>query len=307
MVRRGGRVWRGGLLALCALLSACASESSQPGQAAPGTSPSPTRSIRTYSPIPQPDLGPPAGRLVADLRQSSRDAALGRFQVWIGNGLARPVDPSAIDYRDPRFRTGIPAERLRAIPADSERGYPLAQPARPVCGSRGAGRVTVTYAGRTTRIPVEDEADVVARYVESRCFQLALGEAATLAFDAQVEVDRPGRDGVATITLLATPSGRPGHRILVETVSGTPVLTPDGQPVWTPRLLVRSEDAPVRIELPVVPARCDPHAFMESGGATAFRVKLRLDGKPGELLVRMPAAGASRVLDYARDACGLGQ
>ena len=57
------------------------------------------------------------------------------------------------------------------------------------------------------------------------------------------------------------------------------------------------------------PARCDEHVFMESGGATAFRVKLHLDtgdgkAEEGELIVRMSPAGASNAIGFARDSCG---
>ena len=53
------------------------------------------------------------------------------------------------------------------------------------------------------------------------------------------------------------------------------------------------------------PARCDDHVFMESGGATAFLVDLHLDGRPGQLLLRMSPAGASAAIAFARDSCGL--
>ena len=36
----------------------------------------------------------------------------------------------------------------------------------------------MTFDGRRVRIPVEDEADVVARYVASRCLELAVSKVA---------------------------------------------------------------------------------------------------------------------------------
>jgi hypothetical protein len=278
--------------------------------AAPGADPTgpAAPSVSTLSPLPMPEIGPPEGELVADLRQSSRDAALGRFQVWIGNGLPRDVDPTSIRYDDPRFRAAIPGERLRLNPAGSERGYPLALPPRPDCAAprRAHGTVTMRFGGRTEQLRVEDEADVVARYVATRCFELALARVATLSFADEVATDSPGEGSVGTLVLVATPSGRPGGELVVETVSGTPLLTPPGEPVWRPGTTVRSDGEAVRMELPVVPARCDDHVFMESGGATAFRVALRLDGEPGELVVRMSSAGASAAIGFARDSCGLG-
>ena len=68
---------------------------------------------------------------------------------------------------------------------------------------------------------------------------------------------------------------------------------------------MRSEGPVRRIALPVRPARCDDHVFMESAGATAFLVSLHLDGRPGSLVVRMSPAGAAAAISFARDSCGL--
>lgn len=302
---RAGAVTAGVLLALA--LAGCADDSPTPGaDASPADPPSP--SISTLSPLPMPSIGPPPGEIVADLRQSSRDAALGRFQVWIGNGLDVELDPREIRYDDPRFRAPIPGERLRPNPSGSERGYPLALPARPDCDATGTrGTVTMTDAdGSVVTVRVEDEADVVARYVATRCFELAVAAVAELSFADEVPVDQPGEGSVGTLVLEVRPSGRGNGVLTIDTVGGTPLLTPDGQPVWRPDLTVRASGKPQRVELPVVPARCDDHVFMESGGATAFRVRLHLDGEPGELVLRMSPAGASAAIGFARDSCGLG-
>ncbi|MFC5176328.1 hypothetical protein [Nocardioides taihuensis] len=294
----------GVLLALLALLalSACSGD----GTGADAASTSPTPSIRTLSPLPMPDMGPPDGKVVADLRQSSRDAALNRFEVWIGNGLDRDLRPTRILYLDPRFRAPIPGERLRLDPAGSERGYPLTQPARPACGvDGGRGRVQVTAGGETTTYPVQDEADVVARYVASRCFELASQRVATLSFSDEVTTRQEGDVEVGTLTLLVDPTGGSAGRLSVVSVTGTPVLTAYPRGSWHPRVTVAGGDPVQRIELPTVPARCDGHAFGESGGATAFRVALRLDGQPGELLVRMSPEGARAAIGFAEDACGI--
>jgi hypothetical protein len=273
----------------------------------PTAEPDPSPSISTLTPLPMPDTGPPAGELVADLRQSSRDAALGRFQVWFGNGLRREINPTSIRYLDPRFRAPIPGQRLRANPSDSERGYPLALPARPRCDVRtgdAPGSVTMAFNGRQVRIPVEDEADVVARYVASRCLELAVSQVAELSFADEVPVDGSGEGSVGTLVLVARPTGRTDQVLTIETIGGTPVLTAQGSSVWRPRVRVRGDGPVVRIELPVVPNRCDVHAFLEAGGATAFIVRLRLGGESGELVLRMSPEGAANAIRFARDSCG---
>ena len=295
------------LLSYAALATGAATAcTGDPEPTPPDATGDPTPSVRTLSPMPAPDSGPPPGELVADLRQSSRDAALGRFQVWVGNGHERPVLPRRIVYRDWRFLGPITGERLREIPSGSERGFPLALPDRPRCDEQvDRPQVLTVLAGDlVAHVDVEDEADVVARHVTSRCFALDLERAVALAFDDEV-TPAEGEDDVATLTLRLTPSGRAGHRVTVRSIAGTPVLTPPGQPVWRPRATVTSDGEPVVLELPVTPARCDAHAFAESGGATAFRVRLVLDGRPGEAVVRMGDEGAARVLDFAQEACGL--
>ncbi len=274
-----------------------------------GPEPSPTSSISTLTPLPMPDMGPPAGELVADLRQSSRDTALGRFQVWIGNGLRGEVNPTSIRYLDPRFRAPIPGERLRSNPPDAERGYPLALPARPRCDVRtgpAPGAVEMDFDDRQVRIPVEDEADVVARYVASRCLELAAARVAELSFADEVPVDGSGEGSVGTLVLVASPTGRTDRVLTVETVGGTPVLTAQGSSVWRPRARVRGDGPVHRVELPVVPNRCDGHAFLEAGSATAFIVHLRLGDESGDLVVRMSQEGAANAIRFARDSCGLG-
>jgi hypothetical protein len=291
-------------VAVAALTLAACGDSSSPS-AEPEAEP--TSSISTLSPLPMPDMGPPPGELVADLRQASRDAALGRFQVWIGNGLPREITPTSIEYLDPRFRAPIPGERLRANPSDSERGYPLALPSRPRCGVRtGAAPATVAVAfdGRRVKIPVDDEADVVARYVASRCLEIAVSRVADLSFADEVPVDGSGEGSVGTLVLVARPTGR-GGPLIIDSISGTPVLTAQGSSAWRPEVYLRGDGPPRRIELPVVPNRCDAHAFLEAGGATAFIVHVHLSERSGTLVLRMSEEGAANAIRFARDSCGL--
>ena len=297
-------MWRAGALAVLAALMVTGC-----GGSTPAAKPEPSPSISTLTALPMPDMGPPPGKLVADLRQASRDAALDRFQVWIGNGLRREIDPTSIRYIDPRFQAPIPGQRLRPNPPDAVRGYPLALPARPRCdvhpSSEAPGTVTMAFDGRRVRISVEDEADVVARYVASRCLELAVTRIARLSFSDRVRVDGSGEDSTGTLVMVARPTGRPGA-FTVETVGGTPVLTAKGSGVWRPQARLRGDGPVQRIELPVVPNRCDGHAFLEAGSATAFIVHLRLGDRSGDLVVRMSDEGAANAIRFARDSCGLG-
>src|SRR6476661_2118444 len=119
-------------LATLLLLTGCTGGAGGADGSAP--EPSPSRSIRTLTPVALPPPPPPTGRLHADMRQSSRDAAAGRMEVWIDNDTAHQIRPTRVVYADRRFRTSLPGTRLRPIPSQAERGFPIYLPARPACG-----------------------------------------------------------------------------------------------------------------------------------------------------------------------------
>lgn len=285
-------------LAAAVLLAGCAD--GDPSADAPEPSPS----ISTLTPIQLPPPPPPTGKLLADMRQSSRDAAAGRMEVWINNDTAREIRPRTIVYSDPRFRTTLLGTRLRAIPSQSERGFPIYLPPTPACGHPGgSGTVTVTYGDTTRTVEVEDSTDVAGRYTTARCLELAVAKVADLRWADEVPWDgEQGSD--STLTLVITPTGNDGPALTLDTVSGTPVLSPVGADVWRPDVTVRGTDHPRRLELPLKPTRCDAHAFAESGGATAFKIGLHLGGRVGQITLRMSTEGAANAIAYAKDSCG---
>ncbi|GAA1133354.1 hypothetical protein [Nocardioides aquiterrae] len=285
-------------LAAVVLLAGCNDADTSAG------APEPSPSIRTLTPIALPPPPPPTGKLRADMRQSSRDAAAGRMEVWIDNDTAHQIRPRRIVYSDPRFRTPLRGTRLRPIPSQSERGFPIYLPPRPACDqASGRGRVQVVLGGRPMVVRVQDPTDVAGRYASSRCLELAIAKVADLRWSDAVPWD--GQEGSdSTLTLVVTPTGAAGPALTLDTVSGTPVLSPVGTDVWRPDVTVHGKDGPQRIELPLKPTRCDAHAFAESGGATAFIVGLHLGGRPGRITLRMSTEGAANALAYAKSSCG---
>lgn len=284
-----------------------------------GSTASPSPSIRTLTPLPPPPSPEPTGRLAADMRQSSIDASLGQMQVWIGNGTRREVTPDQIVYTDRRLPgpLRVEPEWMRPDPAGSERGFPLVLPRQLDCDTaaaqdplalEGSGRLRVRdTAGRGYRVAVADETDVVGRYVQARCQELALERVARLSWADEVPADRPGEGSVGTLTLVVRPTGEPGHVLRIESIAGSHLLASSAEPpVWDPEVTVRSDDPVTRVPLPLEPARCDAHAFVEGGGATAFRVRFEIDGEPGEVLLRMGEAGRQAAITFARESCGLG-
>lgn len=302
---------RGCALVVCVLLStsSCVAADDTKGDT-PEPSPGPVRTLPDES-------ASPSGRLRAEMRQSSIDASLGRMQVWITNDTRADRLPGSIVYRDDRLPAPLRVEdsRLRTVPAGSERGFPLVLPARLDCdaagvgdpSAEGTGRLVLRTSDRPFREPVSDETDVVGRFVTLRCAEQSLAEAATLRWAARISVDHPGPGARGTLTLVVRPTGAPGHVLRIDAVVGSHLFaSAEDPPVWEPAVTVRSDGPLTRIPLPLTPARCDPHAFVEGGGATAFRVRFHLDGAPGEVLLRMDGAGRKEAFAFARESCGLG-
>jgi hypothetical protein len=301
------------VLALLIAVAGCGDDD-PPGSAAEPT-PSDT-GIPTITAPPLPEE-PPTGTLIADMRQSSRDAAAGRMEVWIDNDTLRDVTPTRVTYRDPRFRTPLKGERLREIPQQSTRGFQFYLPPRPTCGTSNdvpatlddpLGTVTVEYDGRTETLEVADETDVAGRYTRARCLEIAIDRVATLSWSDQVTEGDPTQTpvgGEGVLGLVLVPTGKPGPQLTIDTVSGTPILSPVGTDAWRPGATISGDDEPLRVPLPLKPTRCDAHAFAESGGATAFKIGLTLDGEPGQITLRMTPEGAANAIAFARASCGM--
>ena len=276
-----GRTRLAGLLLAPVLLGGGCSDP-EPGAAAP-------------TPTPATTTGAEAG-LAAELRQSSLDVARGQMQVWVENRTGAALLPTSVRYVDDRLPGPLVGERLREVPDGARFGFVLALPQRPGCGPaasrRGRQEVRVRADGGRWSAPVDDETDVLGRHLAARCLERAVDRAVELRWLA---VRHDGRRGsTATMVLEARPSGTPGHVVDLDSVSGTPLLGAAGAAHWSPGVRVEARAA-----------RCDDHVFMEGGGSTAFRVGLRLDGEPGQLLVRMDDRVSASAVAFVRESCGL--
>lgn len=273
-----------------------------PTTSAPTAEPSTPVKTLTMLPVPTPPL---SGTLTAQLEQSSRDVALHRFQVWLTNGTHHSVNPTRIVYHDPMLKVPVVAGRLRPLPGGGAyRGYTL-DLVEPTCdGSHGAQTVTVSYDGKSQTFPVADETSVVGRWSKARCEEIAVAKIADLEWTG-VKVEGTGSDAIALFQLTATPTGEPGGVLHLDTVGGTPIFTAAEGDFFAVDKTVRSDGAPATFDLRARPARCDPHGFGDSGGATAFLVNVRIDGRgKGQILLRMSPQLTNQAFAYAGIACG---
>ena len=211
------------------VLGGCASSGSESAApSAPSSSP-----VKTLTMLPAPEKTL-SGELTAELQQSSRDVALGRFQVWITNGLQEEIRPRRIVYRDALLTRPVEGERLRAIPSGSYRGYPL-ELIEPTCGGEEAGATVTVFYGpmaESVEIPVDDETQVVGRWSKERCAERAIERVAALEWSPGMRIEGSGADAVALFRLTAHPTGRDGS-FTIDTVTGTPLYTSADGDFWT--------------------------------------------------------------------------
>lgn len=293
-----GGAWRCRTLAsVTVLLLAVAGCSSDAGDetssgAAPATSSAPSSTAPT-----------------ADLLQYSHDAARGQVQVYVANPGDAPLDPTAIVYDDPRLGGPIAAERVREVPAGSQRGFPVPLPAVPACDLQGASvapTLTLTTAAGTRSVAATDSTDVVERFLAARCVELAADEVATLAWAPALERTGSGTSLTARMLLVATPAGG-GGELTVTSVTGTHLFAVDPPDAagWGAGVPLRGTGEQQTVALPVHPARCDAHAFVEGGNGTAFVVHVRVGDREGAFQLRMTPAQTADAIAFAQEACGL--
>jgi hypothetical protein len=254
-------------------------------------------------PAPEQTL---SGTLTAELQQSSRDVALGRFQVWITNGLDHAIRPRRIVYHDELLTRPVVGGRLRTIPSGSYRGFTL-DLIEPTCGRKEKGATVTVDEGRRVRtLHVEDETGVVQRWSQQRCAELAVDRIASLEWSPGMEVKGSGAAAVALLRLTAHPTGD-GGSYTVDTVTGTPLFTAADGDFWSVGQEIHGDGREVTMELPAQPARCDAHAFGAATGGTTFLVNVTLDGdREAQVRIAMSPEVSAELIAYAGRVCGWG-
>jgi hypothetical protein len=296
-------------LPLLLLLAACGGNDDDSSPAS-GPEASPSKSIYTLTAIPMPPKPPPSGKLIAAIEQSSRDGAANRFQVWIDNDTDTMITPTKVTYQDDRFRSPLPGTRLRDIPSQARRGFPIYQPDHPACArTADGGTVTVDYTvdgeHRSETVPVSDEAEVIQRLASAACLELGIEKIAHLSWADEVTASGDGGKGsVGTMTLVIDTTGKPGPTLVIDSIAGNPVLSPGELGVFNANLTITGDQPPQRVPVPVLPTRCDAHAFGESGSFAAFAFNVHLDGKPGQFVLRLGQTAAVSAITYAKASCG---
>lgn len=166
--------------------------------------------------------------------------------------------------------------------------------------------VVLTYrlgdddAVRST-VPVDDRYGAVTRVLDADCARSTLEDAVRL------EVGRPvedGRDLRVPVTL--TPRAD-GPTVRLVGYRPTPLVRPTDASATEVTVGGTPDRAPVRADLVLAPARCDPHAIAEDKVGRLVPLEVSAPGVPEGTTFPLPLDHVQRVavLDYVRSACGL--
>ncbi|MBN9225563.1 MAG: hypothetical protein ABS63_00480 [Microbacterium sp. SCN 70-27] len=269
----------------------------------------------SVDPTPHPTTTLPAGVTVT-LTQLRSDVADRQAQVRIRNGATSPLEVGAVRVDDPRF-TG-PATRVvdrRTTLAPGATVDLRMQLAAVDCtsGDEAPSTVTIEYetpagAGRST-VDAAEEFPFLAALHHRECIAERAGRVATTGFGAFT----PSASGVpASLALVITPQEGDGPGALrIVDVRETNLLTFDGVSggvlVIDPAVgEVRAGDAARTVVLPILPARCDPHAVQEDKRGTVFGVDVDLDGERAAFTIAASADLRAQLLTWVARWCGYG-
>jgi hypothetical protein len=251
------------------------------------------------------------------VHQNRPDTEDRRLQVRIVNGSASALTVNALSFSSPRFSEPAPyAKAPSTIRAGGTLDLPISLP-EPVCGDDGPANETVEvrleYAlesGQTGDVVVvpDDPLDQLDGISERDCFQHSMDAIAELGEPDQIRIEQADGRLVAFVDLAVTPTGAPGS-FTIESVDDTVLFGLFDPSSATPRdslridLTVTGSDAPDRLTIPLVPARCDAHAVAEDKRGTLLPLRVRVGDATGIRYFALSDDRKGELYSYLNDAC----
>ncbi|WP_460773717.1 hypothetical protein [Microbacterium sp. GXF7504] len=253
------------------------------------------------------DESPPATLphgLDATLVQLRSDVADRRAQVRIRNDGDRTVTVGEVTVTDPRFEPAATrvVERTTELPPGAAVDIRVAL-GEALCDAPATGAATVTLALRTeggsetATAPVPELFPFLEALHTAECLRARVDAVA----DIGIQGFEPSPAGeAATLRIRAAERDADAAELVIIGVRDTNLLTVDDA---LPPSVVEGEQT---LAVPLVPARCDPHAVQEDKRGTVFRVDVELDGTPGSFDLAASPDTRARMLNWVADWCGYG-
>lgn len=254
---------------------------------------------------------PPA--VAVEFVQLRADVAPRQAQVRVTNGTGEALRVGAVRVEDARFdapATRVVAGRASRVPAGGVVDVRVQLPPAD-CAAPDEGEVRVVLeletpsGARTVEAVAPDPLGFVAPLHARECLHQSVGDAASLAFTGFI----PSPAGApATLVLTVAPTGDGAAR--VSGIRETNLLDFGVATVgaWFPLELdiAAGDAAPITVEVPIEPTRCDPHAVMEDKRGTVFGVRAEAGGRSGQLDLYVGDELRGEVLAWVGAWCGFG-
>ncbi len=263
------------------------------------------------APAPAPTTMP-EGVEVA-LVQLRSDVADRQAQVEITNATDSPLVVGEVSVADPRLDGE--ARRIVAKTSTIRPGgvTDIRIQLPPVlCPAPDDATATFTFSytlGDREGVAVAslpDPLSFMPRLHERECVAAGLSRAASVSFTAFTPSDA-GEPADLELTIAPTGAGAAEITGIRETNLVTFAMPGGEGGLWPLRVSVGAGDsAPIVLHLPLVPARCDPHAVLEDKRGTVFGLEAVVDDEPGR--IELPAGDElrGRILTWLARWCGYG-
>ncbi|WP_127793877.1 hypothetical protein [Agromyces sp. LHK192] len=267
------------------------------------------------------DVSAPPAELAASVLQSRQDVVDGRLVVQVDNGTDAALTIDRLVVRSPALADEGVVEGPKQIPAGRSVQYRVDLP-DVTCEEPGEVAAVVELTGTVDHsaidgeLPTTDPYDTIARVQNDGCLAEAVERIVTITPPERLRSTGSGVDRRAFIDLTIEPagaspdsspdaSGDPGT-VSVRRILGTTLLSAEGGLNWPITAELTSDGEPSVIELPVRPARCDPHAGAEDKRGTILPLEVvTSDGWSGLYEVRSGAALKQDLFAYFTERCGL--
>lgn len=240
--------------------------------------------------------------------QLRSDVAAGEAQVRIANGSTEPLEVGAVEIVDPRFAdaaTRTDPDRTTTVRPGATVDIRVGLPRMACDTTDGAPRAMLELAdsGVVVEAAVDDLLGVIAPLHDRECRAERLADAAHV----DLRTFRPSPPGEpAELKLAIAQTGRATATVVA--IQPTNLLMFAGTAAAGDAL-----DIGLRVEegstgsvvaaLPILPARCDPHAVQEDKRGTVFTIDVELDGEPGEIEVAASPELRARILSWVTQWC----
>lgn len=258
---------------------------------------------------PGSGLAVPDG-LRVELVQQRSDVTLRQAQVRIVNGSDEAITIGAVAVSDPRFAADaarVIAGRSTTISAGGSVDIRV-QLAQAACDVPDAAEpralLDVEIAGRagTIALAASDPLGFIAPLHARECLAAEVAEGVGLSFVAF----EPAPAGEAAMLRLEAEPG--GGEVTIVAVQPTVLVdfVPAGGGAFPLDLAISADSDPVVLDLPIVPARCDPHVVQEDKRGTIFTIDVELDTEPGTIELFVGEDMRGRILSWVARWCGFG-